>query len=321
MKAKIYILLTCFSLLILGGLVYWANPSSLAETVSKTDLKYLVLAFGVANCAVLARVMKWKVLLSSAPGKISFRTIFPVQMLGVTLSNLTPGKIGEPIKAIILKLYKKKAVSETLPSIVWERLIDLVMLIALGVIGIQFVTGALESFYPIILSIGISVTVIVLLLLILYNKSFGTRVFFLLRKFPILNKRIDKRFLITFYRHKISKHKRLSSFFFTLATWCLEGLVLYFILLSLGIRVSPLAPIGIFAVSTLIGIASGLPGGLGSTEGIMALFLGGMAIQTTTAVAAALLSRAFTFGYVLALGYISFLYLSKKVNLKTFHTI
>lgn len=320
MKAKISILLACFGLLILGGLIYWANPPLLAETISKTDLKYLVLAFGVSNCAVLARVMKWKVLLPSTPGRISFRALFPVQTLGVAVSNLTPGKIGEPIKAVILKLYKRKAVSETLPSIAWERLIDLVILIVLGAIGIQFVTGALGSFYLIILSIGISVIIIVLLLLILHNKSFGTRIFFLLRKFPIL-KKIDKRFLITFYKHKISKNQRLSSFFFTLATWCFEGLVLYFILLSLGTRISPLASIGIFAVSILIGIASSLPGGLGSTEGIIALFLGGMAIETTTAVAAALLSRALTFGYILVLGYISFLYLSKKVNLKTFHVI
>jgi uncharacterized protein (TIRG00374 family) len=321
MRAKISVLLACFGLLILGGLIYWANPPLLAETISKADLKYLILAFGVSNCAVLARVMKWKVLLPSAIGTISFRALFPVQTFGVAISNLTPGKIGEPIKAVILKLYKRKAVSETLPSIVWERLIDLVILIMLGVIGIQFVTGALDSFYPVILSIGISVIIIVLLLLILHNKPFGTQVFSLLRKFPILSKKIDERFLITFYKYKISKKQRLSSFFFTSVTWCSEGLVLYFILLSLGTRISPLVPIGIFAVSTLIGIASSLPGGLGSTEGVITLFLGGMAIETTTAVAASLLSRALTFGYILVLGFISFLYLGRKVNLKNFHAI
>lgn len=313
-KTKIStILLACFSLLILGGLIYWANPTFLAETVSKADLRYLILAFGVCNLAVWVRVVKWKVLLPPT-SKISSRSLFPVQVLGVTISNFTPGKIGEPVKAVILKVKEKKAVSETLPSIAWERILDLLALIIIGMIGISFFAGHSELLSPLILSIGLSLGGITLLLLILYSKQFGTWVFSLVKKLPGLNKKIGKQFLDTFYAHKISKAQGSISFFFTMLMWFLEGLAFYLVSLSFNVSPPLLAVVGIYAISILLGVVSFLPGGLGSTELVAALCFGWMGVEKTTAATISLVGRALILGYITALGCVSLFYLKKKVS-------
>lgn len=311
---KISILIICVSLLILAAIFWWANPRLLIQTISEADLRYLLLAFAIANLAVLTWVMKWKVLFAPAQ-RISFGGLFPVQTLGAAISNLTPGKIGEPTKAIILKLYKRTPVSVSLPTIMWERIIDIVILVALGVIGIQRVTGAPRFFLVGIISTCILIAFIVLLFLILYSKSFGARVFSFLRRFPILN-RIDRHFLKTFYAQRIFKARLVRCFALTLVTWLLEGIVFYFVLASFGVNLPPLTAVGIFGISILVGIASSLPGGLGSMEAIMIFLLLNIGIGITTATAAVMLTRLLTFGYSLILGYVSFIYLSQKIEFK-----
>ncbi|MEW6221706.1 MAG: lysylphosphatidylglycerol synthase transmembrane domain-containing protein [Candidatus Hadarchaeota archaeon] len=308
------VLLACFGVLILGGLIYWANPSLLAETIPKIDLGYLLVAFAFLNCSLLTRAMKWKVLLPSAC-KISFRSLFLVQVLGVAISNFTPAKVGEPVKAVILKAKEKRAVSETLPSIIWERILDLLALLLLGTVGAVFLLGALGFLRPLILSIGITIEAVLLLLLLLYSRAFGGRVFSLIRKLPALNKRAGNRFLAAFYAQKISVSKKLSSFFLTLFTWFLEGLVLYSISLSFGVVLSPLAVVGVYAVSVLVGVFSFLPGGLGPTELVIATFFGWMGVEKTTGVTVALVTRALTLSYVTALGGGSFVYLRRRFKL------
>ena len=300
------------SLLILVGLVLYVNPSMLIRTIAKTDLFYLFLGFMISNITVMLRVVKWNVLLSN----ISFKQLFPVQMLGMSLSNLTPGKIGEPIKAVILKLSNKLPVSESLPTIIWERIMDVVVLVLFAIFGVQFIAG--NFFVPSILSISMVIVFIILLILVLYKKSFGIRVFNLLKKIPILNK-IDNQFIATFYKGvKILKSKLFLSFILTFIVWFLDGAVFYFVLLSFGLSsIENLFIIPcILALSILIGICSSLPSGVGSTEVVMIILLGALGIEKTVATATVMLARFLTLGYGMLLGYLSFLYLSRKVNLR-----
>lgn len=295
------------ALLILLTLIWYANPSQLLTVLSKSDLRFILIAFVISSIAMCLRTLKWCVLI-----KINFRELFSIQMLGMTISNFTPGKIAEPAKNVILKMKKGIAVSESLPTVIWERIMDVIVLILLSTFAIHLLSG--RFFMVGAFAISLFLILIIMLLLILHKKKIGMKIFSLLRKLPIL--KISNEFIETFYKSKIDRKRLVLCFLLTFVPWMLEGVILYFAFLSIDISLSPFTLACILALSTLIGVASFLPGGLGSTEAVMTLFLGILGISASTAVAGILIARFLSFWYGSFLGFLSFLYLSKKISLK-----
>ena len=174
-KKIVPILVGLFILLLI---IWFADPVVIISHFSKSDMKYIAIAFAVSNVLVLLRVVRWKVLLSG----VGFTELFPVQLLGMSISNLTPGKIGEPAKALILKMRKGIAVSESLPTIIWERIIDVSILILLSFAAVQFISSGSRLFTLGLVGVCLFALLIIILLLILYNRGFGMRVVSFLRR-------------------------------------------------------------------------------------------------------------------------------------------
>lgn len=304
-------LLIGISIIILAALIWYAKPLTLAGIVAKSDINYIFFALMLMTISICTRVLKWKVLLND----LKFLEIFPVQMLGITISNFTPGKIAEPLKAVILKARKNISVSDSMPSIIWERIIDVIVLIIFSLIALQLFGFQSKIMLLSFISIGAFAFLIALLLVMLHNKNFGYSIFRRLRKLPIAN-RLSEDFMKNFYENKIKKKKLFSCLVFTGIAWFLDGVVFYLTLQALGITVNPLVLSGIIALSVLIGVASTLPGGLGSTETVMIILLGALNIQSATAVAGVMIFRFISFWYGIFIGGASFVYLSKKIDLK-----
>lgn len=296
-------------LVILFMIIWFANPGVILNYFVKVDLGYVFLAFMLSTVLVFFRVAKWKVLFED----VSLVVLIPVQMLGIAISNLTPGKIGEPAKALLLKMRNGIAVSVSLSTIIWERIADVVMLILLSFFAIQSLSAESRLYAMGFISIGAFVLVILLLLVVMYSRSFGSKMISFFAKFPVL-KKMDKGFIRAFYNSKIKKSQLAACFLFTVFAWGLEGFGMYFCFMALGIVVNPLLMSGIIALSVLIGILSMLPGGMGSTDAVMFFLLGMTGIETGAATAGMLLYRLTSFWYGIFLGGLSFLYLSKKID-------
>ena len=105
----------------------------------------------------------------------------------------------------------------------------------------------------------------------------------------------------------------------TLLAWLLDGLTFYLVLLSFSVNL-PVSAIFlmscVLSLSILIGLLSTLPGGIGGTEVVMVVLLMSMGVEQVIAVSTVILGRFITLGYSMILGYASFLYLSKKIDIK-----
>ena len=314
MVTKYRIGLLCLSIIILAGIVWYANPAQLMANIVKIDYRLVAIAFLVANLSIVFRVLKWSVLLEN---RVGFRELLPVQLFGMTISNFTPGKVGDPIKSVVLKLSNKLDVSKTLPSVIWERIADIFVLVALALSSIALMFQTFGSNFMIIsfAGLGVFAAIIAVLLTILHHQKLGKRLFGLLGRLPGL--KITPDFTNSFYQNARTKRVAIAKCgVWTFLAWVCDALVFYLVLLSLGTDLSPILLMGIFALSVIIGIASFLPGGLGSTEVVMVLILGMFGVANTVAVSGILVARFLTFWYVAMLGGASFLYLAKKVNLK-----
>lgn len=96
--------------------------------------------FLIAICLILVpalfsiRVFKWDVLLRSVGMKHTFQTLFRVSLIGIFYGMITPGKAGEIARAYYLKSDK----SITVPTIICDKLIDILVLIILSALAILF---------------------------------------------------------------------------------------------------------------------------------------------------------------------------------------
>ncbi|MBI4174030.1 MAG: flippase-like domain-containing protein [Candidatus Aenigmarchaeota archaeon] len=307
---KFKLAMLAVSLVILAAVIVYSNPIALAGLLAKSNLNYILAGFAISLVAILLGVLKWKVLLKG----ISFRELVPVQILGFTISNFTPGKAAEPAKALLLKAVKDISVSSSLASIIWERIMDVIVLILFSVAAIS--TLSLGSNF-ILAAFGVAVFIVIIAVSIgvLFSERFGRKIFSFVKKLPVL-KRLPDNFMDLFYKTRISRPRLVQSFIISLVTWFILGFVLYFSLLAFGVQVSPLILSGIVALSVVIGIASSLPGGLGTTEVVMIFLLGLVGVDATMAAAAALTFRLMTIWFVNVMGGFSFIYLSRKFEIR-----
>ncbi len=299
------------SVSILLAIVMYANPVVLVSLIIKSNYSLIIIGFGVAFLTMLLGALKWKVLLDG----ISFLELFPVQMLGYTLSNFTPGKAAEPAKAVLLKISKGIPISSSLTSIIWERLSDIFSLLIFSIIAISSLSVTSNFFFAGAASMVIFGGIIVVSFLVLYSKKFGMKIFKFVKKLPLL-KRLPENFMDLFYKVRIKKRRIVKCFAIALITWFLEGFILYFALSAFGVSLNPLILAGIVALSVVIGIASSLPGGLGTTEVVMTFLLGLNGVESSIAIAATIMFRFMTIWFVNLLGGLSFFYLSKKFDIK-----
>lgn len=307
---KFKIAMLCISLLILAAVVVYSNPIALAGLLAKSNYTFILAGFVISLAAILLGVLKWQVLLKG----IGFRELIPIQILGFTISNFTPGKAAEPAKAVILKAAKDIAVSSSLASIIWERVMDVIVLILFSLAAISTLSLG-SNFILAVLGVAVFIVIIIVAIGILYSERFGRKIFAFVKKLPVL-KRLPDNFIDLFYKTRIGKSRLAQSFIISLVTWFILGFVLYFSLLAFGVQASPLVLSGIVALSVVIGIASSLPGGLGTTEVVMIFLLGLVGVEPTIAAAAALTFRLMTIWFVNVMGGISFIYLSRKFEIR-----
>lgn len=309
---RIYkILPATIAIIILAAIIAYANPALLIGELLRSDLRYVALALMVSTLSAFTRVLKWSILVD-----VNVRSLFPIQILGLTISNFTPGKLAEPAKAVLLKMRHGISISKSLSSIIWERVNDLLVLIVLSIIAIQALALEKNLLYIGFASIVVFAVMASLFVIFLKSEGFGRRLFKIFTKLPLLN-RISESFIESFYTSKTRKRRILASLVITVFPWLMEGYIFYFSLRAVGIEAEPFRLAGIIALAVLIGVLSSLPGGLGSFEAVTILMLGVVGIAGTKVIAGLILYRFLSFWYIAFLGFLSFLYLSRHLDIRS----
>ncbi len=305
MKKRLLILAA--SLVLLAVFVVYSNPILSFQLISKADVTFVLVAIPLFFIGVILRVLKWQILISRP-----FSVVFPVQYLGITISNFSPGKSADPVKSVLLKAVDNTDVSKSFPAVVIERILDLFVIVFFSLYGL-FIFSFSDYFFIIASGMAIVGVLLVLLFMVLFSKRCGIYLFKFLGKIPSL--KITESFVDTFYSFRIKKSRIFLSFVFTLSAWILEGFMFYFILRAFYIETPPIvALLSVLSISLIISIASFLPGGIGSFEitlaVLMSLFVAG---NTAPAV---LLYRFISFWFSVFIGGLCFVYLSRKIDVK-----
>lgn len=110
-----------------------------AESLSGARYFYLIPA-GLSLLAYLVvRSIRWRVMFETDVG---FWRCFWVTNIGYLVSNVFPFRLGDPARAIAIGLGSKAKVSAALSTVVVERVLDMLMVVALLAITLPFVERA-----------------------------------------------------------------------------------------------------------------------------------------------------------------------------------
>jgi glycosyltransferase 2 family protein len=197
---------------------------------------------------------------------------------------VTPGKVGEVLKSYLLKQINGTPISASAPIVLAERITDgLAMLLLMG-FGLTLYAPARPAFFALLL---LSVAGLVAV----QFRPLMERLIGLLARLPRGDKIAPR--LMTAYlssRALLSWRILLASTVISLVSWFGECIAFYYVLRGLGEPASYLLLLQatfVFAASTLFGLVSFLPGGLGVSEasstGLLILLVPMAAAPATTA--------------------------------------
>jgi glycosyltransferase 2 family protein len=289
--------------LVYGAIVLYRGVGSVAASFRAYAWWTFAAACGLAFSNYLLRFLKWEYYL----GVLGIRGVPKGESLLTFLSGfvltVTPGKVGEVFKSLILFQTRGIPVARSAPIVVAERVTDLIGVIALIAVGsLSFPGGGLWA--------GAGAVVVVALLAFVASPTVSSRALSLLERLPGAVGRAAAKFSPRLHealgglRELTTPRRLVWPTVLSVAAWSLEGLGLWVILSGFGVR-PPLPLTGFFyATATLAGALIPVPGGLGVTEKLLEEQMARIgAVDPAIATAAMLLVRLATLWFAVAVGF------------------
>ncbi len=226
--------------------------------------------------------------------------------------TVTPGKVGEVLKSYLLRESYRQPIARTAPIVLAERLTDLIGVLLLALIGVSTWMRP-EHHYL----IGIGVSLCLSLTLLATWRSLVYLVLSFVEKLPAFGPKLAPK-LREFYDSAYVLLRPVPLLLATVTSvfsWFCECLAFYITIHGFadGGQASVTLATFIYSVMTVAGALAFVPGGLGVTEGGMALLLAELGpMPRASAVAATLLIRMETLWFAVFLGVLALVWFSRR---------
>lgn len=221
----------------------------------------------------LFRALRFQYLLKKIHISFSFFQSFTLFLAGIAMT-VTPGKIGEAVKSYLIKQRTGHGYTQTIPLLLFERVMDGIAMIILSLGGIYLFKRA-----GVLIFFLFSSFLVVLFFILIYDRRpiiFFTRLiekhFSIILSSPIHDFFDQSRALMRLQTMSVS-------LFLSLVAWVLQGIALYILVQSLkGVVQIPvvqgvLYALFIFSFSSIAAFLALIPAGLGIAEGSLVSFL------------------------------------------------
>ncbi len=275
------------------GFVAYADWGRVRGALASFEWRWLAAALLLALLNYALRFCKWQLYLRVLDLSVPVAESALIFVSGFSLT-VTPGKLGEVLKSFLLRDRRGIAVSRTAPIVVAERLTDLLALALLAISGVAtHRTGGLG----VIAGAGL----VVLALGLVSSRRVAHTLF---RIAPArFRTRLDDMYDSAW---RLLRPTPLAlATLLSVAAWFSECVSLWLLVGGFpGASASLSLATFVYAVTTIAGALSFLPGGLGVTEAGMTSLLVrlGTGITTPVAVAATFLVRLATLWFAVLLG-------------------
>jgi glycosyltransferase 2 family protein len=290
--------------LVVGVAVYvgfsiWADVGRVGEALAAFRWRYALLACLLAAANYGVRFLRWQYYLRRV-GVTTVRTGDSLQVFlaGFALT-ITPGKLGEAVKAVLLRASHRIPMAKTAPIVIAERVTDLVALLLLALVGVFN-----YDVDPRFLIAGAAL--VVGGLVVVSVDPVAKAAIAIAGRLPVLRRfahRFDEAHAHTAIL--LAPGPLVVTTMLATVSWFFECLAFWIVVHGFpGAHIGLQGATFVYAATTVAGALSFLPGGLGVTEaGMLALLVRlGSGIARGTAAAATFVTRAATLWFAVALG-------------------
>jgi uncharacterized protein (TIRG00374 family) len=291
---------------ILALLIYFSDIEEIISLLSKINPIWIILAILVYNINWLLRGYRWQLILDSMGHRIKLKDSISLTVLGNFANLVTPAKIGDTVRALVLKKKDSVALSKGLSSIVIDRASDF-----FGVVVLTYL-----SFMLISTNLILPDWIKLLITGSYYILVGGFVTVSMLSKIQILEKilvksNISKKYLFPLfqnikmvYKKKILTKLAVSS----IVLWIFEISTAFILLYPLGYLGNPYVVIFAIMVGNLTKTLPLTPGGIGAYEGAVAAVFAVGGLSYTVGLTVGILDHAIKNIYTIVLGAFSLSY-------------
>ncbi len=223
--------------------------------------------------------------------------------------SVTPGKMGEVLKSFLLRQRNGTPISRSAPIVLAERLTDGIAMLLLMGLGLTLYPPARPLFVILVLLTIIGI-------IIVQRQTLALAIIRMIARLP-WGQRLAPRLETIYTTTAQLLHWRilLISTVISVVSWGFECLAFFWVLMGVGSTPSWLLLLQatfIFAASTLFGLVSFLPGGLGASEvSSVGLLLALVGLSASAATTATIVIRFCTLWFGVLLGVIALAWLSR----------
>jgi len=284
--------------IVVAGFAFFADAGRIFSELQRIHPGWIMAALGLAFSNYLLRMAKWSFLLGVLGERVPWGRSAAVFFAGLSMS-MTPGKLGELLKALLLKDLHGTPVASTAPVVLGERLTDLLSLVIMITGGVWW----LGYGWDVLLAATLMCALVVLAVL---YPPLASAVLWVAGRIPGMRKMAGPlREAFENTAALLAVGPMVWATVLSVVAWSLECVAFWLILGGLGVPDAPLLQATfVYALGTVAGAVSMLPGGLVATEGSMVLLLTEVLGMTTmpVAVTATLLVRLCTLWFATFLG-------------------
>ena len=289
MKFKKSLLLGILGIIAIYAIILIAfDVNIISEKINDFDFQYLPFIIPLIPLTWGVLFLRWNLLLKNSAIDIPLKDNFMIFISGFAL-GVTPGKVGELIKAQLLKNKFNIPRSKTAPLVIVERFYDFFAIAIISLFGILVFEYSIYIFT--ILAVGI-----IIFLTITSSEKLFLKFLQKIEKIKFLrnfSSELPKSFTII---QKSTRGKIFPlSIILSVIFWILDSIIAYLTLLSFGIDIIDyFVLMSIYTSSIILGVISFLPLGIGVVEGSMVGFLSLNGIEFPLATAIVVFIRFFT---------------------------
>jgi uncharacterized protein (TIRG00374 family) len=300
---------------VLGALVYagialFTDASELLDLLAGFPLHVIAAAVGLSLVNYALRFVKWHAYLNKLGFRVDLGSSVNIFLAGMVMS-VTPGKVGEVLKSLLLKERHGLPMAKTAPVVFAERITDLLGLFVIAGVGILTFDFGRVAF-------AVSVALVFGLIVVLNRPMLVARLLEFSERLPLIGQ-FRAKFEEAYESTRVLLDWKLLSWTTLLSVigWSMEAVAFYLILDALGAQNATFELAAfVFSMTTILGAVSFLPGGLGVTEGSMigVLLVMGVFGAESSAAAATYLIRFTTLWFGVVVGFFALVWFRLRTS-------
>ena len=258
------------------AVIWWAGPAKVWAVLSNADLRLVFAAIALVIPLALIKGIRWKILLHSYDIELSFCDSTSMYATGMVLSAVTPGRVGDLVK-IVLLIKKGCSIGKAIACNIFDRLFDVAFVLLTGYFGMWYFSRHFTSQLHIINII----VVIVSALLVVFALKRKLIKKLAVKLIPIQYRPAAREswneIISSFCKNRISRILLLV--LCTIVFWLVQFSAVYLCGSALGLDISFIYISACAAIATVFSLLPITVAGVGTRDTVFILLLGQIGIS------------------------------------------